>query len=805
MASAVNKIVNGHAAVDLTDKDSSKGDASKETSETTSPAAATPEEVTKRSIRVQTWRKFQEQKLYTGSFVFNRIPNFVGVEKAVELLSETPEYKNAKNIKVDVDRSQDAVKLNALSSSKNLFISCGKDSKALYAKVNCPETEDVATQKKAILVLNLAEYGTEIEFQNKVELDMVVYGSVAVSKLGERIGRGNGYVDLDFATLKHCGSITDKTLIVTVIHDEQLYDTLPTHLFTDLDVPLDLIVTPTQVIRVPKRLPRPAGIRWEILSQRRLGVVPVLQAIKDSETQSGKVITLKEEDTDVETNRRPKTVRRFVKRVRKGRSDGENGKVPDETTAGRTRLRRKSKKSTDDGKQSSGEKSKSKNQLSDDGEDSEPSVPTKRSLRLQTWRKIENKRCAPNPYSIYNRVPNFNGADQAAILLSETNEYKDAKNIKVNSDKAQDPVKIKVIEDSKNLYVATARDSKALYAKINCPADADEETKRRAIRNQYLSEFGTEIELANKIALDMLVLGAVVASKTGHRIGRGNGYVDLDFGILSKAGAITDNTIIVATVHDEQVCDTLPEDLFTEYDVPIDMIVTPTAVFRVEKRLKRPNGIYWSHLSERRLGIVPILQTLKENAEKEGETLTLKDEDTDVDERKKGRPKKRYFRYRGARSTSKGDDDNKRRRRRFNRRPKKPKAVTTDAEAEQSEGERKKRQKKRRDNRDYCIKVSNIPKSMRIKEFKSELRLNGCNPMFISWKGSYGTCYLHFNKQDLEENADEAVAGILTNLQKLQINDTSATNDESPAEGLKLEVIKRQPQSRIETVEVSSV
>lgn len=65
-----------------------------------------------------------------------------------------------------------------------------------------------------------------------------------------------------------------------------------------------------------------------------------------------------------------------------------------------------------------------------------------------------------------------------------------------------------------------------------------------------------------------------------------------------------------------QVCDTLPEELFTEYDVPIDMIVTPTAVFRVEKRLKRPAGIYWSHLSERRLGIVPILQTLKENEEK---------------------------------------------------------------------------------------------------------------------------------------------------------------------------------------------
>lgn len=121
-----------------------------------------------------------------------------------------------------------------------------------------------------------------------------------------------------------------------------MYDTLPSELFTDLDVPIDLIVTPTQVIRVAKRLPRPTGIRWTILSQRRLGVVPVLQAIKDHETASGKVIVLKDEDTDVETNRRPKSIRRFVKRTRKGRSAGENGKVPDET-GGRTRYRRKSK------------------------------------------------------------------------------------------------------------------------------------------------------------------------------------------------------------------------------------------------------------------------------------------------------------------------------------------------------------------------------------------------------------------------------------------------------------------------------
>jgi 5-formyltetrahydrofolate cyclo-ligase len=51
--------------------------------------------------------------------------------------------------------------------------------------------------------------------------------------------------------------------------------------------------------------------------------------------------------------------------------------------------------------------------------------------------------------------------------------------------------------------------------------------------------------------LDILVIGVVAVSKIGQRIGRGNGYVDLDFGILVTAGI--DKTLIVATVHDEQV------------------------------------------------------------------------------------------------------------------------------------------------------------------------------------------------------------------------------------------------------------
>lgn len=44
-----------------------------------------------------------------------------------------------------------------------------------------------------------------------------------------------------------------------------------------------MIVTPTKVIRVEQRLPRPNGIFWNLLSDRRLKIVPVLNVIKEIE------------------------------------------------------------------------------------------------------------------------------------------------------------------------------------------------------------------------------------------------------------------------------------------------------------------------------------------------------------------------------------------------------------------------------------------------------------------------------------------------------------------------------------------
>jgi 5-formyltetrahydrofolate cyclo-ligase len=88
------------------------------------------------------------------------------------------------------------------------------------------------------------KFGRKLRKLPKAEL--VVIGSVAVDRHGWRLGKGGGYGDKEIARLKQEGSITEKTPIVTTVHDMQLVAEVP---HGRHDQPVSWIVTPTKVIR----------------------------------------------------------------------------------------------------------------------------------------------------------------------------------------------------------------------------------------------------------------------------------------------------------------------------------------------------------------------------------------------------------------------------------------------------------------------------------------------------------------------------------------------------------------------------
>lgn len=106
--------------------------------------------------------------------------------------------------------------------------------------------------------------------------------------------------------------------------------------------------------------------------------------------------------------------------------------------------------------------------------------------------------------------------------------------------------------------------------------------------------------------------------------------------------------------------------------------------------------------------------------------------------------------------------------------------------------------KHRKPREGYSLCVSNIERTVRIRDLKGALTEKGIRPNFIVWKGYRGLCYLHYNTQKKEaENHDSiAIDDIIEKVRSLNVN---------PTEGKSFNVKVMDPITRIETVNVTSV
>lgn len=104
--------------------------------------------------------------------------------------------------------------------------------------------------------------------------------------------------------------------------------------------------------------------------------------------------------------------------------------------------------------------------------------------------------------------------------------------------------------------------------------------------------------------VDVIVLGSVAVNHAGVRIGKGAGYSDLEFALLAEAGLVSDETLVVTTVHPLQVVDT--EIPFGPHDVAVDVIVTPDEVITTSDR-RRTSGILWDQLPPEKITAIPAL------------------------------------------------------------------------------------------------------------------------------------------------------------------------------------------------------
>eukprot|EP00929_Paragymnodinium_shiwhaense_P015169 TRINITY_DN12320_c0_g1_i1.p1 TRINITY_DN12320_c0_g1~~TRINITY_DN12320_c0_g1_i1.p1 ORF type:complete len:395 (+),score=110.63 TRINITY_DN12320_c0_g1_i1:92-1276(+) len=238
-------------------------------------------------------------------------------------------------------------------------------------------------------------------------------------------------------------------------------------------------------------------------------------------------------------------------------------------------------------------------------------------IRKRIWDYLEENDIAANPRPVHHRIPNFKGSELTARQVEKLPEFHRARWVKINPDTPQKEVRATTLRHGKMLLVPQPRLRTGFFSVLN-PAKIGAQQIQYAVTQAGVVEFGEPIDLEAQIKVDMVVVGSVAVNPAnGARIGKGEGFAELEYGMLRWMGAIDDDTPVVSCIHDCQLVDDIESDKMLCHDVPVDIICTPTQVIRVKRSLPKPTGIYWDKLSPQKLASIKILQLLKAKIQRE--------------------------------------------------------------------------------------------------------------------------------------------------------------------------------------------
>ncbi|KAJ3703647.1 hypothetical protein LUZ61_007352 [Rhynchospora tenuis] len=244
-------------------------------------------------------------------------------------------------------------------------------------------------------------------------------------------------------------------------------------------------------------------------------------------------------------------------------------------------------------------------------------------IRKRVWDLMEAEGIARDPRPVHHRIPNFDGAASAADKLAKLEVFEKARCVKVDPDSPLKQVRFLTLIGGKKLLTPQPRLETGFLSLLESQF-VPTEYLPEACSSVGASKYGKPIGLDEKIKVDLIVIGSVaVDPKTGARLGKGEGFAELEHGMLHYMGAIDDSTVVVTTVHDTQLVDDIPVEKLLVHDVPVDIICTPTQVIFTNTAIPKAQGIYWEKLSPEKLGQIPILRELKRQIEEEtGKTLS---------------------------------------------------------------------------------------------------------------------------------------------------------------------------------------
>jgi 5-formyltetrahydrofolate cyclo-ligase len=232
-------------------------------------------------VRNDVWRTLEAEGVAVGP-AWSMIPNFVGADVAAWHLAQTPEWKTARTVKTNPDAAQIPIRIRALYEGKLVFAPVPYLTEGFpYLRLDPVRLRaNGISFELAATAQGFMEHGERIEFEDVAPLDFAVVGSVAVSRLGGRTGKGAGFADLETAIFRELGIIGERTPIATTIHSTQLVDAARVVLESH-DSPLDYVATERELIATGNTTQRPGGVDWDRVRPDQFETIPFLAELRE--------------------------------------------------------------------------------------------------------------------------------------------------------------------------------------------------------------------------------------------------------------------------------------------------------------------------------------------------------------------------------------------------------------------------------------------------------------------------------------------------------------------------------------------
>lgn len=208
-------------------------------------------------------------------------------------------------------------------------------------------------------------------------------------------------------------------------------------------------------------------------------------------------------------------------------------------------------------------------------------------------------------------ICDYEGSEQGTALLTATEMYKNAEVIFITPDNNLETLREQAFLDRKTVVMTNYGITRGFF--LIAPGQIPEGKEEVASLLDGVSRYWkhqTLEQLSKSVGhIDMMVTGASAITPSGIRFGKGHGYFDLEWAMLSSCGIADACTVIIGAGHDCQVADV--DVTVEEYDTAIDYIVTPTRILETRHEFPRPGkGIIWCRLAPGMREQIPPVQEL---------------------------------------------------------------------------------------------------------------------------------------------------------------------------------------------------